>query len=150
MKRLFVIFASPLLALVFALSVPLVLPATTASYVLAQDFYAPNPDGSCPDGSVKVSVGVEDGKNCVGKAGSDLKDNPIIAYLRGIISWAIGIIGILLALALVVAGYQWMTSQGQPDQLKKAKSKIANVVISLLLLLLMSAILRYLIPGVFS
>jgi hypothetical protein len=43
-----------------------------------------------------------------------------------------------------------MTSQGQPDQLKKAKNRLANAIISLLLLILMSAILTYIVPGVFS
>ncbi len=98
---------------------------------------------ACTDsGGVTVSVAIN-GSNCVGGNGI----NPIYFYARGIIKFMSGLFGIMAVLMIIVAGFQLMTSQGNPDSIKKAKSRIANVVISIILFGLMFGILNYLIPG---
>ncbi len=102
--------------------------------------------GDCNNGNgVKVSVGINGSNECVGTDG----ENPIFAYIKGIMGWLAGLVGVVITLALIIAGFQWMTSQGQPDKLKKAKLRIVQALTSLLLFIFMAAILRYLIPNIF-
>lgn len=131
-----------LLAIISTVILGLSLVTVSAAPAFAADGFS----GDCSNGGVKVSVGINDNDKCVGGNG----ENPIYAYLRGIIKFATGLIGVLISLALVIAGFQWMTSQGDPGKLKNAKTRIANAVISLMLFILMASILTYLIPGVFS
>lgn len=73
--------------------------------------------------------------------------NPIFAYARAIIQFVAGIFGLVAVLMIIIAGFQYMTSAGNPDAIKKAKSRIANVILSIILFALMFAILQYLLPG---
>ncbi len=106
-----------------------------------------NPTGvaDCPNGGVRVSVGSTGTNQCVGSS----TDNPILAYAKMILLWLSGLVGVVISIAYMVAGYQWMTSAGSPDKLKKAKLRLAQATVSLLLFIFMAAILRYLIPNIF-
>ncbi len=73
--------------------------------------------------------------NCTNK-------NPIFALLEFAINWLFGIIGGLAALVIIVSGIQFISSQGSPDAIKKAKNRIANAVVGLIVLSLMFFILR--------
>ena len=89
-----------------------------------------------------VTVGTPGlGDLCPGGTG-----NPIYALLQAAINWVVGIIGVVAVLAIVIAGIQYITSQGSPEGLKKAKSRITNAVIGLVLLVLMVAILKFIFP----
>lgn len=57
-------------------------------------------------------------------------------YVSKILTWAQPIIGSLAVLMLIVAGYLYMTSQGNPESIKKAKEIIIGVVTGLALLFL--------------
>lgn len=67
--------------------------------------------------------------------------NPIYNLLGGIVNWAIGLIGGLAVLAIIISGIQYVTSQGNPDGVKKAKSRLVNAVVGLVLLALIRVIL---------
>lgn len=70
--------------------------------------------------------------------------NPIYALLQFAINWLIRLLGVLAVLAIVFSGIQYTTSQGNPDGLKKAKSRLTNAVVGLILLSLMFVILHVL------
>ncbi|MFI5240320.1 MAG: pilin [Candidatus Saccharimonadia bacterium] len=89
------------------------------------------------------SVGLGIAVGCV----STTNGNPIYDYLRALIQFISGIFGLVAVLMIVIAGFQYMTSGGNPDALKKSKSRLANVIISVVLFALMFGILNYLIPG---
>lgn len=89
---------------------------------------------------VKLSIGVDCGNN----------SNPIYAYLQGIIVFMGGLIGLFVVISLVVAGIQYASSGGEPANIAKAKERIFNAVIGLLLYIMLAAIIRYIVPGVFS
>jgi len=50
-----------------------------------------------------------------------------------IINIALGFVGIILLVYLIVGGFLWMTSGGSEDGAKKAKTMITNAVIGLLI-----------------
>lgn len=102
--------------------------------------------GDCNSGGVKLSIGINSSNECVGGNGQ----NPIYAYLQGIIKLMGVVIGLGLVLTLVVSGIQYSSSAGNPQQITKAKERIFNAVIGVLLYIMLAAILRYLIPNIFS
>jgi len=57
-------------------------------------------------------------------------------YITALLRWANPIIASLAVLMLIIAGYMYMTSQGNPDQIKKAKEIIIGVVLGIALLFL--------------
>ena len=103
-------------------------------------------NGDCEEGAVQVSIAVKDGENCVG---SD-SVNPIYAYLRNIIIFMGGAIGLAVVITIIIAGIQYSSSAGNAANIAKAKERLTNAVIGLVLYLFLAAILRYLVPQIFT
>lgn len=103
-------------------------------------------EGDCNNGGVQISVGVNDNDNCVGGNGV----NPIYAYLKNIIIFLGGAIGLAVVITIIVAGIQYSSSNGNPANITKAKERLMNAVIGLVLYLFLAAILRYLVPQIFT
>lgn len=109
----------------------------------------------CPDGTVEVSVPpgdinkdgtIDDADHCIPQ-GTGIEDNVIITYLKAIINFlAIGV-GIVTAISLVIAGYQFMSSRDNPQAIQAAVNRFWNAVIALILFVFMYAILNFLVPG---
>lgn len=107
------------------------------------------------DGSIKAGSSYTGADNCGGvdvsvDVGCSGKGNPIYDYLRGIIIFIGGAIGLAVVISIILAGIQYSASNGNPQNIAKAKERIVNAVIGLVLYLFLAAILRYLIPQVFS
>jgi hypothetical protein len=73
--------------------------------------------------------------------------NPIIALAEFVINWAINILLLLAVVMVVVSGIQYITSQGNPDGLRAAKTRLTNTVVGLVLLSLMFVILHVILKG---
>jgi hypothetical protein len=105
---------------------------------------APQPSFAAKCGDVEVAIDV----GCAPGSPSDPQaNNPIIQYLRGIIKFLSGLVGLAVVGNIIVGGIQYITSQGEPANLTKAKTRIAASVISLIVFLFSVGILNYLIPG---
>jgi hypothetical protein len=107
------------------------------------------------DGSSAVGSDLDGADNCGGvdvsiDVGCSGDGNPIYDYLRAIIIFIGGAIGLAVVVSIIVAGIQYSSSNGNPQSIAKAKDRIVNAVIGLLLYLFLAAIIRYLIPQVFS
>ena len=72
--------------------------------------------------------------------------NPIYALVEKIVSYASGVLGLVIVLMIVIAGLQYVVSDGSPDTAKAAKDRIRNALTGLVLFLLMYAILQALLP----
>lgn len=96
----------------------------------------------CSEKDVKVSVALQGNDKCIGDEG-----NPIIEYMRGAIKFLSGAFGLVVVLMIIISGVQYITSQGNPDQTKTAKTRLFNAVTGLVLFIMMYGILEYLIPG---
>ena len=90
-------------------------------------------------GGVKVSDALG---NCPG--GSDI--NPIFALAAKFIQFATGLFGLLFVLMIVVAGLQYVVSDGNSDIAREAKDRIRNAVVGFVLFALMFALLRVILP----
>jgi len=56
--------------------------------------------------------------------------------VANLISVLLGFIGVIFLVLMIIAGYRWMTAGGNEDQVKKAKSQMANAVIGLVVVLM--------------
>ncbi len=71
------------------------------------------------------------------------KGGVLLDLINFVINWLIGILGGFAVLALIVSGIQYITSQGSPDGIKKAKVRITNAVVGVLLLSIMFIVLKF-------
>jgi hypothetical protein len=71
----------------------------------------------------------------------------IVVYLKAILQYLSGAVGLVVVLMLVIAGIQYITSVGDPGRIKSAKDRITNAIIALALFIFGFAILSFIIPG---
>ena len=100
-----------------------------------------------------ANQGITDPNNCGGVktsidygCGTD-KGGAIYGFLRGIIKFASGLVGLVVILMLIIGGIRYITSAGDPKLVVSAKNQIVNAVTGLVLFGLMLAILNFLLPG---
>lgn len=74
-------------------------------------------------------------------------NNGIRKVLQIVINILTGGVGIAAVIGIALAGVQYMTAGGNEAQMVKAKSRIIQVVIGLVVWALMWAALNFLIPG---
>ena len=92
--------------------------------------------------------------DCANRAGaaeqtSDTSDDAdgivcILSLVLTILTYGVGILGVL---GIVISGIQYITSEGDPAKMTKAKNRIVQVVIVLVIYAVMWAALRFLVPG---
>lgn len=148
MKRtFFAVLASVMLGLVL---IPVSVEVTADRVVLtdAVAVAAPptTPDDCAAANGVWLSVKVSSkDSNCVLPDSGD--GGVIISYLKIILKFLSGGVGIVILLMLTIAGVQYMTAVGQPEQVKAAKTRIQNALTGLVLFLIAFAVLNLIIPG---
>lgn len=73
------------------------------------------------------------------------------AGIAGILNLVLNIMtagmGILATIGLVISGIQWLTARDKEDQVVKAKSRIFNIVIGIMVWGIMWLVLQWLLPG---
>ncbi|GAC1369612.1 MAG: hypothetical protein NVSMB39_1630 [Candidatus Saccharimonadales bacterium] len=101
--------------------------------------------------AVPIFSGAPSSSDC--PAGEERIDNSpgsggaIVFYLKEILKLVNGLIGGIIVLVLVIAGFQYIASAGDPTRIKDAKKRITNAITALILYMLMFAILNFLVPG---
>ena len=75
------------------------------------------------------------------------EENGINGLLHIVINVMTGLIGVLAVAGMVYAGIQYQTSAGDAAAMAKAKNRIIQIVIGLIVFALMWAVLDVLIPG---
>ncbi len=140
MKRMFsAIFLSMMLSLTL---VPATVQIESGRALVASSvaFAAP----AC-EGGVELSVGIN---NATDKTVCpDANGGVIVAYLKMILKFLSGGVGVVILLMLIIAGVQYITAAGQPEQVKAAKTRIQNALTGLVLFLIAFAVLNFIIPG---
>jgi vacuolar-type H+-ATPase subunit I/STV1 len=71
----------------------------------------------------------------------------IVNYLKTILLFLSGAIGLIVMLMLVIGGINYITSTGDPARIKGAKDMIQNAIVALVLFLCMFAIISFILPG---
>jgi hypothetical protein len=73
--------------------------------------------------------------------------NIVTKYVNPIITVLSGVVGVVVVIAIIIAGIQYAGSAGDPQKAMAAKIRIRNAIIALLMLMFMYAFLRFVIPG---
>jgi hypothetical protein len=105
---------------------------------------AATPTGPCGANQVQIAVVFPGGSHCVDNS---QPGGAIIAYLKVLLAYLASLVGSVVILMIIIGGVQYITSAGDPAQIKKAKERIVNAVIALVLFLSAFAILSFIIPG---
>lgn len=90
-----------------------------------------------------VSIDFPGDGSFAGFASQDLK-----VTIGRIVQVIVGFLGILLVLFILYAGFLWMTSQGNEEQISKAKGMISAAVVGLILILAAYTIASFVINSV--
>lgn len=101
---------------------------------------------TCADGSagvVVVDTAILNGCDCSGNGGSDSVLN-ILDLVVNIMSIGIGILGVI---GISIVGIQYLTAGGNEEKTRKAKRRMFEIVIGLVVYVLIYAILQFLMPG---
>lgn len=83
-------------------------------------------------------------KNNAGVGVNLSSENPINMSVR-IINFIIGFLGLAAVVIILIGGFKWMTSMGNQDTVKKAKSLMTAGVIGLVIILAAWGIARYVV-----
>lgn len=105
---------------------------------------------ACADDQQEVSLPVDQGgTKCVpiNDRTTDIAENPIFFYLRNILIFMAGGVGIAVVGGIVYGSYLYTTARDNSAQVQNGQNIIINAVIGLLLFIFMYAILQFLIPG---
>lgn len=104
-----------------------------------------NASAKCNGDDIKLSAPL-DGHYCLVNSGG-AEGGPIVYYLRIIIRFLAGLIGLVAVGWIIWCGIRIITSAGNPQTLTEWRGKLANAVVGLILFILMVGILNSLIPG---
>ena len=87
-----------------------------------------------------ANTGIMDNLNSVAGKGYDTSKPYTESTVRGlagsIVQIALGFIGVIFLILVIVSGIQWMTSGGNTDKINKARQRLINSVIGLGIVLL--------------
>lgn len=91
--------------------------------------------GGAPKMNVLTMCQDREGKEAIGC---------VLNLVVNIMTYGIGVLGVV---GIVLSGIQYITSQGDPAKMTKAKNRIVQVVIGLVIYAVMYAALVFLVPG---
>ena len=89
-----------------------------------------------------ADVGINYAAN-VGLPGAGDKD--VRVFMVEIIRYFIGFLGIIAVIMVMYAGFLWMTSNGEPDKITRAKRTLINSIIGLIIIISAFAIVTFII-----
>ncbi len=102
--------------------------------------------GFMPNTADAIPTGLE---TTAGKAGLKVDKEPS-EIIGNILYVFYGVLGIILLIILMYAGFQWMTAGGDENQVKKAKDMIINALIGIAIILTAYAATSYIIRRIQS
>jgi hypothetical protein len=86
-------------------------------------------------------------KNLAGGSGLNTETDAV-SIIGVIINAALGILGVVMVLLIIYAGYMYLTAQGDDDRVADAKKLIRNAVIGMIIIMLSYVIAGFVISNV--
>lgn len=72
----------------------------------------------------------------------------LVAIIGNLIGVALGLLGIVLVVLIMYAGFLWMTANGNDEQVLKAKKMITNAVVGLVIIMSSYSIATFVIQAI--
>lgn len=92
---------------------------------------------------------VEAGSIATGTA-TGLGNQPLPVIIGGIIRAALGLIGVILVVLIIYAGFLWMTAAGEEEKVTKAKDIIKNCIIGIVIIFAAYAITNFVVNSILT
>jgi len=92
----------------------------------------------------------EKSKTVAGGAGLNTGNTDLPKMIGTIIQQVMGLIGVILVIFFIYAGFLWMTAQGKEEQIEKAKNIIKDCTIGLAILLASYAITNFVLGAIIN
>jgi hypothetical protein len=97
--------------------------------------------------ALPVVVCAQDGLTVPDLGGSGLPQEDLPVVASNIINAALGILGLVAVVIILIGGFKWMTAMGNEDNVKKAKALIIQGVIGLVIIVCSWAIAKFVIDA---
>jgi len=81
--------------------------------------------------------------------GYDTSTGNIYSLIQTVINASLSIIGVLLLIYMLYAGYNWMTAQGEEEKVEKAKDTLTRAIIGLIIVVGAYAIWNFIFNSLF-
>lgn len=120
-----------------------------AVVAIAGLFAAPAMAVTCPAGSLNDSADTYAQCNLPNKDESG-KETNLFQTIQTIINWILAVLGLVAVIMVIIGGFTYMTSQGDPGKTKKAKDTILYGIIGLIIALLAFAIVNFVLANIFA
>jgi hypothetical protein len=105
---------------------------------------------ACGKDQQEISLPVDQGgTKCIpiNQRSTDIAENPIFFYLRNVLVFLAGGVGLAVVGGIIAGSYMYITARANASQTQQGQTMIINSIIGLLLFIFMFAILQFLIPG---
>lgn len=76
-----------------------------------------------------------------------LTSKPLPELVGSFIASALGLLGVVLVVLVIYAGFIWMTAQGNDEKIKKAKGMITSAVIGMIIIFAAYAITNFVVAS---
>ncbi len=77
----------------------------------------------------------------------EITGKTLAEYIQALFNWGIPVIATLAVIMIMVAGFKWMISRGNPSEIGKAKDMISNALVALILVLGSHFLLSFINPS---
>lgn len=91
-------------------------------------------DNSIIEGSDAMEKQTEAFRQSAGFSDSGGEDT-LVNVVSSVITTVLSLLGIVFLILIIVSGYQWMTAGGNEENVAKAKKRLTNAVIGLIIVL---------------
>ena len=98
---------------------------------------------TCPDGSKGVKTAIL-GNGCACDNGSG---DSVINILLMVMDILTGLVGIVAVIGITIVGIQYLTAGGSEEKTRKAKRRLFEIVLGVVVYVLIYAVLKWLLPG---
>lgn len=105
-------------------------------------------DYNCPAGTLRAGDPVSNVTLC--NVEKEEEGSGLMSSVQTILNVVISVLGLVAVVVIIIGGFSYMTSQGDPAKAAKARNTILYGVIGLVVALLAFAIVNFVLQGVFS
>jgi cytochrome bd-type quinol oxidase subunit 2 len=103
-----------------------------------------------PVSAASIVPTIKSGLDAAAPAEYTSSNTNLQSIVAGLIQAALSLVGVLLLIYLIYAGFLWMTAQGDGKQVDKAKDIIKNAVIGLIIIFAAYAIANFVLDRLVS
>lgn len=96
------------------------------------------------------SIKTQAAKTSLNAGLGDTNSGDLANTVGKLIGSALGLLGIILVVIIIYAGFLWMTAQGSEEKVKQAKLMIKNAIIGMILIFTAYAITNFVLSTVIS